>query len=194
MDQVNIKIILASIREGRFGVHPARWITDIASGMEGISVELLDLKDYQLPMFADAVSPKNVSGSYGNSAVDAWSAKIEEADGFVVVTPEYNHGYPASLKNNIDHIYREWVRKPICFVGYGTTGGARAIQQLRGVAIELQMVPMRNSVHIFNPWNLTDESGNVKQGVFDDQVKVAEGMLNQMVEWARDLKSIRLGR
>ena len=191
METLNIKIILASIRDGRFGIHPAKWITDIAQKTEDISVELLDLKDYLLPMFADAVSPKNVTGSYGNAAVDAWAVKIAEADGFVIVTPEYNHGYPPSLKNNIDHLYNEWVHKPVCFVGYGTTGGARAIQQLRGVAIELQMSPIRNSVHIFNPWNLVDEKGDIKPGVLDDNVKSAEAMLGQLIWWGKTLKTAR---
>ena len=188
---LKIKVILASIRDGRFGDKPAKWVTEIAQKMDGISVELLDLKDYQLPMFADAVSPKSVEGSYGNSDVDAWATKIAEADGFVVVTPEYNHGYPASLKNNIDHTYKEWIQKPICFVGYGSTGGARVIQQLREVAIELQMAPIKNSVHIFNPWNLVDERGNLKPGVLDDNQKSAESMLNQLIWWAKTLKSVR---
>ncbi len=191
MDKLNIKVILASIRENGFGVHPAGWITNIAGKMDELLVELLDLKDYQLPMFADAVSPAYVEGSYGNSAVDAWVKKIAEADGFVIVTPEYNHGYPASLKNNIDHIYREWAQKPVCFVGYGSTGGAGAIQQLRQVVVELQMAPIRNSVHIFNPWNLTDEQGNLKPGVFDDSEKSAELMLSQLIWWAKALKSAR---
>lgn len=193
MIPLNIKIILASVREGRFGEHPAKWITDIAQKTEGISVELLDLKEYQLPMFADAISPKNVEGSYGNPAVDAWAAKIKEADGFVVVTPEYNHGYPPSLKNNIDHLYNEWVHKPICFVGYGSTGGARSIQQLREVAIELQMSPIRNSVHIFNPWYLVDENNVLKQGVLDEHAKSAENMLSQLIWWGNLLRSARKG-
>ena len=142
-------------------------------------------------MFAEAVSPKNVEGAYSDPAVNAWAAKIEQADGFIVVTPEYNHGYPASLKNNIDHLYKEWVKKPICFVSYGGTGGARAIQQLREVAIELQMAPVRNSVHIFDPWNLVDEKGDLKPGVFDDKVKSAEMMLDQLIWWAKTLKTAR---
>ena len=142
-------------------------------------------------MFSEAVSTKIVEGAYSNPSVNVWAAKIAEADGFVIVTPEYNHGYPASLKNNIDHLYKEWVNKPAGFVGYGSTGGARAIQQLREVAIELQMVPIRDSVHIFNPWNLVDEKGELKPGVLDNNEKSAELMLNQLIGWTKTLRSVR---
>ena len=191
MDTLNIKVILASIRDDRFGDKPAMWITGLAKKIDGISVELLDLKDYQLPMFAEKTSPKYVEGSYGNSSVDAWANKITEGDGFIVVTPEYNHGYPSSLKNNIDYLYKEWAKKTVCFVGYGSTGGARVIQQLREVAIELQMVPIRDSVHIFNPWNLVDEKGDLKPGVLESSEKSAELMLDQLVWWTKALKTAR---
>jgi len=191
MDTLNIKVILASIRDDRFGDKPAMWITGLAKKIDGISVELLDLKDYQLPMFAEKTSPKYVEGSYGNSSVDAWANKITEGDGFIIVTPEYNHGYPSSLKNNIDYLYKEWVRKTVCFVGYGGTGGARAIQQLCEVAIELQMAPIRDSVHIFNPWTLVDERGDLKPGVLDNNQKSAELMLDQLVWWTKALKTAR---
>jgi len=189
--EIRIKVILASIREGRFGDKPAKWVTDIAKKVDGASVELLDLKDYQLPMFAEAVSPKSVPGAYGKPAVDAWAAKIAEADGFIIVTPEYNHGYPASLKNNIDYLYKEWGHKPVCFVSYGVTGGARAIQQLRGVAIELEMAPIKNSVHFFDPWNLVDEKGYLKPGAFDGKEKIAEAMLIELIWLAKTLKTAR---
>ncbi len=94
---LNVKIILASVRAGRFGDKPAKWIEEIAKSTEGLNVELIDLKDWQLPVFAQSVSPAYVTGSYGNADVDRWAGKIAEADAFIVVTPEYNHGYPATL-------------------------------------------------------------------------------------------------
>ncbi len=191
MNTLNIKVILASIREGRFGDKPAMWIVDVAKKVDGISVELLDLKDYQLPVFAEAISPKYVEGSYGSRSVDAWAKKIAEGDGFIIVTPEYNRGCPSSLKNNIDYLYKEWVNKPVCFVGYGSTGGARAIQQLHEIAIELQMAPIRSNIHIFNPWNLVDEKENLKPGALDDNEKNAELMLDQLIWWTKTLKSAR---
>jgi NAD(P)H-dependent FMN reductase len=188
---LNIKIILASVRDGRFGDKPAKWIFGHAKKVDGIKVELLDLKDYQLPIFTDATSPSHVIGKYGKKEVDAWAKKIAEADGFIVVTPEYNHGYPATLKNNIDSIYKEWNKKPISFVSYGSTGGARVVQQLREVAIELQMSPIRNSVHIMNPWFLTEKDGSLKAGVLDAYDQNAQNLLTQLVWWAKALKEAR---
>lgn len=188
---LNIKIILASVRNGRFGDKPAKWILNHAKKIDGIKVELLDLKDYQLPVFSEPVSPAYVKGKYGKKEVDAWAKKIADADGFIVVTPEYNHGYPATLKNNIDCIYKEWNKKAISFVSYGSTGGARVIQQLREVSIELQMTPIRNSVHIMNPWFLTEEDGSLKPGVLDAYDHSAQNLLTQLVWWANALKEAR---
>jgi len=188
---MNIKIILASTRQGRFGDKPAQWILDLAKMVPGISVELLDLKEYSLPIFAEPVSPLYVTGEYTTTEINRWAKKIAEADAFIVVAPEYNHGYPASLKNNLDYLYREWNQKPIAFVGYGSTGGARAVEQLRQVAVELQMAPIRNGVHIMNPWLLTNEDGSLKAGVLDGYVPAAEAMIKQLVWWAEALKNAR---
>lgn len=188
---LNIKIILASIRDNRFGDKPAAWIMEQAKTVEGITVELLDLRDYQLPLFAEGVSPAYVEGEYNTPDVNRWANKIAESDAFIIVTPEYNHGYPASLKNNIDYLYKEWNNKPVCFVSYGSTGGARVIQQLREVSIELQMAPIRNSVHIMAPWFLTEADGSLKTGAFDTNVKSAQSMLTQLVWWAKALKEAR---
>ncbi len=188
---LHIKIILASVRQGRFGDKPAEWITTIAREKEELSVELLDLRDYSLPIFQEAVSPMRIEGEYGTPEINRWAEKIAEADGFVVVTPEYNHGYPSSLKNNIDYLYKEWNDKPVCFVGYGSTGGARVIQQLRQVSTELQMAPIRNSVHIMSPWFLTETDGTLKAGALDVYVKSAESMLAQLTWWADALKKAR---
>ncbi len=194
--QLHIKIILASIRENRFGDKPAQWILEHVKQLESagdstIHVEVLDLREYELPFFAEAVSPIYVAGAYGNPAVDRWAQKIGEADGYIIVTPEYNNGYPTSLKNNIDYLYKEWNNKPVCFVAYGSTGGARVVQQLREVAIELQMAPIRNSVHIMNPWLLVEENNALKSGALDMYNKNAENMLQQFMWWMRALKNAR---
>ena len=191
MNQVKIKVILASVRDGRFGDKPAEWIAELAKKTEGFSVELLDLKDYELPVFAEAVSPAYVKSDYEKPEVNRWAEKIAEADGFIIVTPEYNHGYPSSLKNNIDYLYKEWNNKPLCFVAYGSTGGARAVQQLRQVAIELQMAPIRNSVHIMNPWLMTEKDGSLKTGILDAHKQTAENMLAQLYWWSSALKEAR---
>ena len=107
------------------------------------------------------------------------------------MTPEYNHGYPSSLKNNIDYLYKEWNKKPIAFVGYGTTGGAFAVGQLRQVAIELQMAPIRMATHIVSPWNMVEKDGSLKLGALDHYANGAKKMLEQLKWWTKVLKNAR---
>jgi NAD(P)H-dependent FMN reductase len=145
---LRVKVILGTTREGRVGDKPAHWILGEAAHRAGVEAELLDLRDHPLPFFDRPMSPLREGGVYANEAVARWAAKIAEADAFIVVTPEYNHGYPAVLKNAFDHIFPEWVRKPIGFVSYGNAGGARAVEQLRMVAVELAMWPIRGALHL----------------------------------------------
>jgi len=191
MDKLKLTIIISSIRSNRFGDKPAKWISEIASKNENFEVEVLDLKDYPLPMFAEEVSPTYVTGEYARKEVNILSEKINLADAFVVVTPEYNHGYPASLKSTMDYLHREFINKPIAFVGYGSVGGARAVEQLRLVAVEFQMAPIRNAVHIFSPWLLVEEDGSLKKGALDQYEQSATGMLEQLAWWGRALKTAR---
>jgi len=145
---LRVKVILGSTREGRFGDKPAHWIHGEAAQRPGIDAELLDLRDFPLPFFDRPASPVREGGTYQNPEVTRSATKIAEADAFIVVAPEYNHGYPAVLKNALDHIFPEWGRKPIGFVSYGNAGGARAVEQLRLVAVELQMWPIRAALHL----------------------------------------------
>jgi len=193
MNKLKIKIILGSTRQNRFGDKPGAWILEQARKKEGVDVELLDLRNYSLPFFDDPMSPAMVKdGEYPNEIARKWALKIQEADAFIIVTPEYNHGTSGVLKNALDSIYTEWNNKPVGFVSYGGVGGARSVEQLRLVAIELQMAPIRNTVHIFGgPWNLLDENGKLKNGALDPSLKSAEGMLSQLFWWARALKSVR---
>ncbi len=147
-DRIRIKIILGSVRNGRFGERPAGWINDELKNWDGIEAELLDLKDYPMPFFDSAMSPSMLGKKYPNETVQKWSNKIDEADAYVIVSPEYNHGYSSVLKNALDWLSPEWSRKPVGFVSYGSASGARAIEQLRQVAIELNMVPIRKSIHL----------------------------------------------
>jgi NAD(P)H-dependent FMN reductase len=145
---LRVKIILGSTREGRVGDKPAHWILGEAAQRPDVEAELLDLRDHPLPFFDRPSSPVREGGVYANPAIARWAAKIAEADAFIVVSPEYNHGYPAVLKNAFDHISPEWGRKPIGFVSYGNAGGARAVEQLRLVAIELGLWPIRPALHL----------------------------------------------
>jgi NAD(P)H-dependent FMN reductase len=184
---LKIKVILGSTRQQRFGDQPAQWILAKAKA-KGLDVELLDLRDYPLPFFEEAVSPSMIKEPYANPIVQKWTAKIGEADGFIMIAAEYNHGYTAVLKNAIDYVSREWNKKPVAFVGYGSVGGARAIEQLRQVVIELQMTPIRDSVHMTNFWSLLDEKGILKTESFEH---AGDAMIDQLVWWTDALKAAR---
>lgn len=190
---LKIQVILASIREGRFGDKPAEFMLGEAKKLAGVETELVDLRDYTLPFFASAVSPSRAMGEYGNSEVMRFAGKVSEADAYIIVTPEYNHGYPGALKNALDSIYGEWIGKPVAFVSYGGVGGARAVEQLRQVAVELQMAPIRNAVHI--SWDVymavAKAQAPVDPVLFAPIAKAAEALLTQLLWWGRALKAAR---
>ncbi len=193
-DQVgglNIKIILGSTRSNRFSEYSGQWIFDVIRKRNDIEAEVLDLRDYEMPFFNEPVSPGYKKNPYAHEVVARWTQKIAEADGFVIVTPEYNHGAPGVLKNALDYVYQEWNNKPVAFVAYGSVGGSRAVEQLRQVSIELQMAPIRNAVHIPAHWTLLDEKGALKSNAFDPYVQSAEGMVDQLAWWVRALKTAR---
>jgi NAD(P)H-dependent FMN reductase len=144
-----ISVIIGSTREGRFSEKPAKWIAQHLRARDGIETRLLDLRDFPMPFFDQPVPPAMPGRPpYPNEVVQKWTAEIAQADGFVFVTPEYNYGPPAVLKNAIDWVYPEWKRKTVAFVSYGSAVGARGVQQLRETAIELQLAPVRSAVHI----------------------------------------------
>ena len=144
-----ISIIVGSVRQGRFAEKPARWILDHLKKRGAVDVRLLDLKNYPMPFF-DAPVPPAMPGrpAYEHEVVKRWTQAIGASDGFVIVTPEYSHGPAAVLKNAIDWVYPEWNRKPVAFIGYGSVGGARAVEQLREVAVEVQLAPVRSAIHV----------------------------------------------
>ena len=141
-----IAVIIGSTRSARFADAPAKWIYEIASQREGWEVELVDIRDFDLPFFNEVAS--NAYAPSQNPNAVRWQKKIAEFDGYIIVTAEYNRSVPGSLKNALDQAYVEWNRKPMASLGYGSTGGARAVEHLRSIAIELQMVPVRSAVHI----------------------------------------------
>ena len=188
---IKIHVIIGSTRQNRFSEKPARWIFEEVKKKEGIEAELLDLRDYPLPFFNEPASPAYMKEEYANPDARRWVQKIAEADGYIIVTPEYNHGYPAVLKNALDYGYSQWNNKPVGFVSYGTVAGARSVEQLRLVAIELQMAPIRNAVHIPAFWTLMDDKGDLKTDTLHD---AAEKFLTQLVWWAHALKTARQTR
>lgn len=189
---LKVKIILGSTRQNRFSDKPGAFIIKEAKKIEKVEAELLDLRDYPMPFYNEPTSPAMVKdGTYQNDIVRKWAIKIRESDAFIIVTPEYNHSTSGVLKNALDSIYAEWNNKPVGFVSYGGVGGARAVEHLREIAIELQMAPIRNAIHISQPWNLLDENGNLKDGALDPYIKASNSFLNQLIWWANALKTAR---
>jgi NAD(P)H-dependent FMN reductase len=187
MSTLKIKVIVGSTRANRFSEKPAAWILEAAKKRTNLDVELLDLRDYQLPFFEEAMPPGMAKDQYSNPVVVKWRDKIREADGFIICTPEYNHGYPAVLKNALDYTYFSWARKAVSFVSWGGAGGARGVEQLRLVAIELDMVPTRWAVHIPNPWFIKD----VSEIDTEANRNSASALLDHLTWWAGALKTAR---
>jgi NAD(P)H-dependent FMN reductase len=142
-----LRIIMGTTRQERFSARVAAWVLDRLEARDDFDVELIDLRDHPLPWF-DGAAPARFPREYPNDEVARLGGLIDGADAYLVLTGEYNHGYPAVLKNAMDSTFVEWRRKPIAFVGWGNVGGARAIEQLRQVAIEFELAPLRHAVHI----------------------------------------------
>lgn len=188
----NIKVITGSVRENRFNIKAAEWIAVELEKREGLRVEIVDLKDYALPFFDAAISPSMKTEPYANEAVARFTGKIAEGDAYVIVTPEYNHGPSGVLKNALDWVYQEWNRKPVAFVSYGTVGGARAVEQLRLAAVELQMAPIREAVHINGERYFPVYFGKADAAeLFASLSEKAETMIDQLLWWAKALKAAR---
>ena len=140
-------VITGTTREGRFSGLVAEWIFGHLAEHPELELDGIDLRDHPLPFF-DGVAPARTGRDYPREDVARLGAAIDGADGFVELTGEYNHGYPAVLKNAMDWTFVEWRHKPVTFVGWGNVGGARAIEQLRQVAVEFEMAPLRYALHI----------------------------------------------
>jgi NAD(P)H-dependent FMN reductase len=182
-----IQIIVASTRDGRRGERVAEWFERIARERDDMRCELVDLLAWDLPWYRDAVVPPR--GRYTAEATLRWAAKIAQADGYVLLTPEYNHGYPAALKNALDHLYAEWNHKPVTFVTYGgSAGGVRAAEQLVQVAVELKMAPLRPQVHIPMVGRVFGREGGEIDRRHVDAANVA---LRELAWWARALRAAR---
>jgi NAD(P)H-dependent FMN reductase len=188
--ELRIGVILASVREGRRGEAYARWIHGLLAERPGIAAELLDLREWALPPYAHRETTVAAEKAYAPGSLERrWAERVAAQDGFVVVTPEYNHGYPGQLKNALDAIYAPWNHKPVTFVSYGGfAAGARAAEQLRLVAVELRMVPVRDEVNLKLPGLAADEQGRPADPLYAKKAKAA---LDDLLWWARVLKDGR---
>ena len=182
----HILVIVGSTRQGRNGDMVARWLMRRLNARPDASpdasFELVDLRDLALPFFDAAVPP-----AYGIVAPEArgWATRVDHADGFVFVTPEYNHGYPAPLKNAIDHLYNDWAHKPAAIVSYGgLAGGSRAAEQLRQVLVEVKAVPIREQVGIPLVTDAFDEAGEPRSAALDRSL---DATVAELLWWAKAL-------
>ncbi len=185
---VKIMFILGSSREGRNGDKVAKWVMSHASKKKEFASEFIDLKEMNFNFLSESTPP--IMGQYQSEKTKKWAAKVAESDGFVWISPEYNHGYPAVMKNALDLIYKEWNNKPVAIVSYGgAAGGIRCAEQLRLVAIELQMAPIREQVFIPEVWAAFDESGRLNEE--QKQASQLEKVFEQLLWWTNALKKSR---
>jgi NAD(P)H-dependent FMN reductase len=181
-----IGIILGSTRPNRNGEQVAKWVFDVASRYHDAEFELVDLRDYPLPHLDEPLPPS--LGQYQNEHTKQWADKIASFDGFVIVTPEYNHSTSGVLKNAIDDLYAEWNNTAVGFVSYGSVGGARAVEHLRLVAGELQMADVRQQVAL----SLMTEFENFSVFKPGDYTPPAlNTLLDQVVAWSTVLAPLR---
>jgi NAD(P)H-dependent FMN reductase len=181
-----IGVILGSTRPGRRGEQVARWVMDVASRREDAEFDLIDLVDYPLPHLDEPLPPS--MGQYQNRHTRDWAATIGQFDGFIIVTPEYNHSTSGVLKNAIDYLYAEWNNKAVGVVSYGAVGGARAAEHLRLIAGELQMAAVRTNVALsmFTDFvNFTDLAPG------DHQLPALTTLIDQVVAWSDALAPLR---
>jgi NAD(P)H-dependent FMN reductase len=181
-----IGVILGSTRPGRRGEQVASWVMDVASQRDDAEFELIDLVDYPLPHLDEPLPPS--MGQYQNQHTRDWAATIGRFDGFIIVTPEYNHSTSGVLKNAIDYLYAEWNNKALGVVSYGAVGGARAAEHLRLIAAELQMADVRTNVALsmFSDFvNFTDLAPG------DHQLPALTTLIDQVVAWSDALAPLR---
>jgi NAD(P)H-dependent FMN reductase len=183
-----IAIILGSTRPGRNGEAVARWVAEHARKRTDAEFELVDVADFHLPLLDEPIPPS--MGQYQMAHTKAWAAAIAGFDGYVFVTAEYNHGVPGALKNAIDFLYKEWNNKAAGFVSYGSAGGARAVEHLRGIMAELQIADVRAQVML--PLT-TDFEGFRTFRLGPGRVEQLATMLDQVVAWSVALRTVRVG-
>lgn len=190
MTKPKIAVIIGSIRPTRFGDKPAKWIAEHAAARGDIDVEIVDLKDYPLPLFDAAASDFWMPTP--NEVAAKWQAKLNEFDGYIVVTAEYNRSIPGALKNAIDWAYKPFIKKAVSYVAYGSVGGARAVEHLRNIMTEVQAVSVRHGIHIggsdFMPIVMGQKSWDDTKGNFD--MFVPE-LLDNLVWWTNATKTAR---
>ena len=183
---LRIAIILGSTRPGRKTEPVARWVLDHARQRGDAEYELVDIADFDLPLLDEPVPPS--LGKYSKDHTKRWSEKIASFDGYVFVTPEYNHSTSGALKNAIDFLYAEWNNKAAGFVSYGSSGGTRAVEHLRLIMGELQIADVRSQVALSLFTDFENFSTFKPQALHEKSLK---SMLDQLIAWSGAMKSVR---
>jgi NAD(P)H-dependent FMN reductase len=189
MAKPKIAIILSTTRAARFGGKAGEWILDIARQRGDMDFELIDLRNYPMPFFEEVAS--NAWAPTQNPEGVRWQKKMAEFDGYIFVVAEYNRGVPGVLKNALDYAYPEWNKKPAAYVGYGSVGGARAIEHLRLICVELQMAPTRTGVHIQGADFMAVWQGGKSISELTYLKANADTMLDELAWWTVALKTAR---
>jgi NAD(P)H-dependent FMN reductase len=184
---LKIGIIIGSTRPGRKAEAVARWVHEIAMRRNDANYEVVDIQDFHLPLLDEPMPPS--SGHYTHPHTKAWAEHIAQFDGYVFVTPEYNHGTSGALKNAIDYLHREWNNKAAGFVGYGGAGGTRAVESLRLVMGELQVADVRAQVALSL---FTDFESFTVFRPGPQHEKAVNAMLDQVVAWSGALATLRV--
>ena len=185
---LRIAIIVGSTRPGRLGEQVGRWVYETARRRADAEFELIDLKDHPLPPLDEQIPPSQ--GKYAQPHTKAWARTIASFDGFVFVVSEYNHGVSGPLKNAIDFVYAEWNNKAAGFVSYGSVGGVRAVEHLRGVMGELQVADVRAQVPLLLASDFEDYSV-FKPGPAREAALAT--LLDQVIAWSGALRPLRAG-
>ncbi|WP_417807974.1 NADPH-dependent FMN reductase [Thioclava sp.] len=185
-EKLKIGLIVGTTRDGRFADRALEWFEGIIAARDDLTYEVLDLRDYALPFFDEVAPP--AAKPVTNPAAQAWEKKLEECDGFIVLTAEYNHSIPATIKNAFDYAFKGWHRKPIGTVGYGGVGAARAVEHLRLIAVNFGMVPVRGAVTIGGADFVKASQGTPIAELGDHLNGPAKALLDDMVFWGRAAK------
>jgi NAD(P)H-dependent FMN reductase len=186
---VRLGVVVASVRPTRVGDRVGAWVAAVAREQGGFDVDLVDLAEVALPVGDEPHHPR--TGDYVHEHTRAWSRRVAACRAFVLVTPEYNHGYPASLKNALDAVLAEWAFKPVGFASYGgVSGGLRAVQQLKQVVLALRMVPVHDGVVLPFVHGQVDDGGFAPT---ERQAAAARSMLDELRELAGPLGHLQAG-
>lgn len=186
----NVHVVTGTTREGRFSERVADWVMAHLEAQPGVNPTLVDLRDHPLPFFY-GVAPARFPREYATEEVGAMGRLLDGADAFILLTAEYNHGYPAVLKNAMDWTFVEWRRKPVAFVGWGNVGGARAIEQLREVAVEFEMAPLRHAVHVLPDVMIAARKPDTGAEVFAGLEPRLQLLLDDLLWWTDTLTAGR---